>query len=79
MKIRKLRKLWVRFTMKATRASKAPVLPEPLFIPITAGLRIDLSVPAGAGKGTPVSDLVWVFPTGPSRSVKTLRVRLFSN
>ena len=79
MRIRKLKKLWERFTKKATRAANAPVLAEPLFIPITAGVRVDLSVPAGAGKGTPASDLVWVFPAGPSRSVKTLRVRLFSN
>ena len=79
MRIKMLKKLWVRFNKKETKASKAPVLAEPRFIPITAGLRVDLSVPAGTGSETPASDLFWVFPAGPSRSVKTLRVRLFSN
>ena len=79
MRIKMLKRLWVRFTKKGTGALEAPVLAEPRFLPITAGLRVDLSVPAGTDKETSASDLLWVFPAGPSRSVRTLRIRLFSN
>ncbi len=79
MRIRMLKRFWVRFTKERARTSTAPFLADPWFIPITAGLRVDLSVPIGPEKETPASDFFWVFPAGPSRSVKTLRVRLFSN
>jgi hypothetical protein len=79
MRIEKLRTLWVRLTKRANQASKAAVQTDSRFIPITAGLRVDLSVPTGIGKRTPATDFVWVFPAGPSRSVKTLRVRLLFN
>ena len=46
---------------------------------LTVGLRIDLSVPSGAGKEIAASQFVWVSPTGCDRSVRALRVLLLPN
>jgi hypothetical protein len=51
----------------------------PLVAPLTVGLRIDTSVPTGAGKETTVTKFIWVSPAGSSRQVRSLRVLLMPN
>ena len=76
-----LKKLWT--SLLANPGSKK-VNPEgqghrPRVDPFTVGLRIDLSVPSGAGLKTRASQFVWVSQTDCSRSARSLRVLLLPN
>lgn len=82
MKCKSLKELWGDlFSRKQgreepeTRAAKAFQV-----TPLTAGLRIDMPVPYGAGQEPVASQFIWVSPAGSdSRPVKALRVLLFPN
>lgn len=82
MTCRSLKQLWGgMFKKKQEVDASASRQPEPLQVaPLTVGLRIDLSVPHGAGKEVAASQFIWVSPTGSdSRSVKALKVLLIPN
>jgi len=82
MKCKTLRKLWGGLFSKkqdreepGSRAARAYQV-----MPLTAGLRVDMKVPNGAGKELEASQFIWVSPAGSSsRSVKALRVLLLPN
>jgi hypothetical protein len=79
MKFDTLRKLWGSLRRKEKLPKASPDGERPRFYPVTTGLRIDVSVPAGSEKGLSATKFVWVSPAGSSRSVKSLRVLLLSN
>jgi hypothetical protein len=82
MKCKSLKQLWGGlFKKKGYQESPAPRQSEALQVaPLTAGLRMDLTVPTGAGKEMAVSQFIWVSPAGSdSRSVKALKVLLLPN
>jgi hypothetical protein len=82
MKCRSMKQLWGSLFKKkqevdASAARQAELLQV---APLTVGLRIDLSVPHGAGREVAASQFIWVSPAGSdSRSVKALKVLLIPN
>ncbi len=81
MKHKTLRKLWASLFREGQKeeGQAARCGPAPRVDPLTVGLRIDLSVPSGAGKQTEASQFVWVSPTDGIRPVRALRVLLLPN
>ena len=76
-----LKALWGSLFKNAQKIQSRPVRlgPSTQVDPLTVGLRIDLSVPSGAGKEMAASQFVWVSPTGPTRPLRALRVLLLPN
>ena len=79
MKFHALKKLWEGLIRTDNEFEAAPDRELPRVDPVTTGLRIDISVPAGSEKGISATKFVWVSPAGSSRSVSALRVLLLSN
>jgi hypothetical protein len=82
MKCKSLRELWGGlFSRKQGREEPGTRATEAFQVtPLTAGLRIDTTVPSGAGQKLVASQFIWVSPAGSdSRPVKALRVLLFPN
>jgi hypothetical protein len=79
MKFDALKKLWGSLNRKKRQSEAATPIELSRVYPVTTGLRIDISVPAGSEKGLSATKFVWVSPAGSSRSVKALRVLLLSN
>jgi hypothetical protein len=81
MKCKALTKLWAgifgRSEEETGPVSRAVQVAR--LAPLTVGIRVDLSVPTGAGKETAASKFIWVSPAGSSRSVRALRVLLIPN
>ena len=82
MKGKTLKELWGGLLQKTQNADEAAVQAvEAIRVtPLTARLRIDMTVPNGAGKEVAASHFIWVSPAGSNpRSVKALRVLLLPN
>jgi hypothetical protein len=79
MKFHALKKLWESLIRKENRFEAAPDRELARVDPVTTGLRIEISVPAGSEKGISATKFVWVSPAGSSRSVSALKVLLLSN
>ena len=57
-----------------------PKASAPLVDPLSVGLRVDLTVPAGRGREMAATKLICVSPAGSaSRSVRSVRILLIPN
>ena len=76
-----LKKLWTSLLAKpgSKKVNSEGQWNPPRVDPFTVGLRIDLSVPSGAGLKTTASQFGWVSPTDCPRSARSLRVLLLPN
>jgi hypothetical protein len=81
MKCTALSKIWKGLykNQKQSNPSALQTGQIPLIAPLSVGLRIDSSIPTGAGKETAVTKFVWVSPAGSCRQVRSLRVLLIPN
>ncbi|MGD2123205.1 MAG: hypothetical protein PVJ76_15745 [Gemmatimonadota bacterium] len=82
MKCKSLKQLWGDLFRKKKEESISPGRQaEALRVtPLTAGLRIDLTVPHGSERELSASQFIWVSPAGSKPgSVKALRVLLIPN
>jgi hypothetical protein len=82
MKCKTLKQLWGGL-FKGHRDEDSPPrkqAEELQLAPLKAGLRVDLTVPHGAGRELTATQLFWVSPAGSdSRSVNALKVLLIPN
>ena len=82
MKCTAMTKVWTGIFGRSEEEEKGPAT-KPVQVarlaPLTVGIRVDLSIPTGAGKETAASKFIWASPAESSRSVRALRVLLIPN
>jgi len=73
---------WWKTLFKHEEAKGAQYDPESPLVrmaPLTVGVRVNLRLATGGGKGTPASRLVWISPSREARLTWTLRTLVVLN